>query len=210
MAKIITIAQQKGGAGKTTIVVHLAISLMQAGNRVAIVDIDPQGSLTNWYNLRERKYGKGYTGVAFFSSSGWRLSTAINQFKEKYDYILIDSPPHTETDSKVAIRIADLVLVPMQPSPTDLWATSATLGFAQKEKKLVKIILNRYNPSSKLAKEIISNLDDLLENYLGNRVAFSSCFLQGMSITELDPSSQAAYEVKQLTDEVLSLIDKGS
>ncbi len=210
MAKIITIAQQKGGAGKTTIVVHLAISLMQAGNRVALVDIDPQGSLTNWYNLRERKYGKGYTGVAFFSSSGWRLNTAINQFKEKYDYILIDSPPHTETDSKVAIRIADLVLVPMQPSPTDLWATSATLGFAQKEKKLVKIILNRYNHSSKLAKEIISNLDDLLENYLGNRVAFSSCFLQGMSITELDPSSQAAYEVKQLTDEVLSLIDKGS
>jgi chromosome partitioning protein len=196
------------GPEKLLSFVHLAISLMQTGNRVALVDIDPQGSLANWYSLREKKYGKGYTGVTFFTSSGWRLSATINQFKEKYDYILIDSPPHTETDSKAAIRIADLVLVPMQPSPTDLWATSLTLDFAQKEKKLVKIMLNRHNASSKMAKEIIANLDNLLESYLGNRVAFSSCFLQGMSVTELDPGSQAAHEVKQLTNEILSYLGK--
>ena len=120
--------------------------------------------------------------------------------------MVIDSPPHTETEAKAAIRVADLILIPMQPSPTDLWATTATLQFANSEKKLVKIVLNRHNPSSKTAKEVTSGLDSILTSYLGSRVAFSSCFMQGSGVTESEPSSQAANEVKLLTNEVLSLI----
>jgi chromosome partitioning protein len=120
---------------------------------------------------------------------------------------VIDSPPHTETEAKTAIRGADLILIPMQPSPTDLWATTATLDFAKSENKLVKIVLNRYNPSSKVAKEIIAGLKDLMNSYLGNRVAFSACFMQGASVTESDPSSHSAMELRQLTDEILELID---
>lgn len=206
MAKIITIAQQKGGAGKTTMAACLAVSLMQTGKRLALVDIDPQGSLKYWYGLREQKYGKGYTGVTFLSGSGWRLSTMLAQAKDNFEFIIIDSPPHTETEAKAAIRSADLVLIPMQPSPADLWATSATLDFARSEKKLVKVVLNRHNPSSKLAKEIVSGLPDLLDSYLGNRVAFSSCFMQGTGVTESDPSSHSATELRQLTNEVLALV----
>lgn len=204
--KVITIAQQKGGAGKTTLAAHLAVSLMQTGKRVGLLDIDPQGSLTQWYNLREKKFGKGFTGINFLKSVGWRLSNVINQNNNNYDYLIIDSPPHTETDSKAAIRIADLVLVPMQPSPTDLWATRSTLEFALNENKLVKIILNRFNPASKIAKEIIANSNYLSESHLGNRVAFSTCFTQGLCVTESDPASHAALEVKQLTNEVISLL----
>jgi chromosome partitioning protein len=207
MATIITIAQQKGGAGKTTLAACLAVSLMQKGKRVALIDIDPQGSLGQWYSLREKKYGQGYTGVTFLAGTGWRLSTILSQSKDKFDYIVIDSPPHTETEAKTAIRGADLILIPMQPSPTDLWATTATLDFAKSENKLVKIVLNRYNPSSKVAKEIIAGLKDLMNSYLGNRVAFSACFMQGASVTESDPSSHSAMELRQLTDEILELID---
>ena len=203
MMKIITIAQQKGGVGKTTIAAHLAVALTQSGGRVLLLDIDPQGSLTHWHGLREKRFGVGYTGITFNNSVGWKLNITIDQSKNKYDYLVIDSPPHTEIDSKAAIRAADLVLVPMQASPTDVWATSTTLDFIAGEKKLAKIILNRYNPSSKTAKEVISNVPNLLSSYLGNRVAFSSCFMHGITVVEAEPNSQAAFEVRQLTDAVL-------
>lgn len=205
--KIITIAQQKGGAGKTTLAAHLAVSLMQTGKRVGLLDIDPQGSLTQWYNIREKKFSKGFTGINFLTSAGWRISSVVNQYSDNFDYLIIDSPPHTETESKAAIRVANLVLIPMQPSPTDMWATNSTLEFALNEKKIVKIVLNRFNPSSKIAKEITTNLKHVLESYLGNRVAFSSCFMHGVCVTEWDPTSLAALEVKQLTNNVLSLLE---
>lgn len=207
MAQIITIAQQKGGAGKSTIAAHLAVALAQKGSKVLIVDIDPQGSLKAWYNIREEKFGKGYTGISLLESSGWRVSSSIGQYKNTMDFIVIDSPPHTELEAKNAIRMADLVIIPMQPSPTDVWATKATVDFAKQEQKNYRIILNRYNPNSKIAKQAIGNMDMLLAGYLGNRVAFSSCFLQGRCVTESDPSSQAAEEVRALTDEIVGILN---
>lgn len=205
--KILTVAQQKGGAGKTTLAAHVAVSLMQTGKRVGLVDIDPQGSLTEWYNLREKKFGQGFTGVAFIAGAGWRLDSIIAGAKDNYDFLIIDSPPHTEIESKNAIRAADLVLIPMQPSPADAWATKSTLEFARAEKKLVKIVLNRFNPNSVMAKKITASLKESLNSHLGNRVAFSNCFMQGVCATESDPHSQAAREVKQLTDEILGLMN---
>ena len=206
MLKVITIAQQKGGAGKTTVAAHIAVSLSQTGKRIAIIDIDPQGSLTNWYALREKKFGLGYTGLNFISSAGWRVESVINNLKDDCDYAIIDAPPHTETESKSAIRLSDLVIVPMQPSPTDLWATSITTDFAANENISVKVLFNRYNPKTKLTKEIIKQIkEDVFKNHFGNRVAFSSCFLTGVTVTENAPSSQAAREVRDFTKEVIQL-----
>jgi len=206
--QVITIAQQKGGAGKTTIAAHLAVSLAQTGKRVAIIDIDPQGSLTNWHSLREKKFGIGYTGLNFVTSAGWRVESAINNLRGNVDYVIIDAPPHTETESKTAIRASNLIIVPMQPSPTDLWATSTTTEFAQSEKIKTKILLNRYNPQSKLTKEIIAQIPgSLFKCSLGNRVAFSSCFLSGVTVTECAPNSIAAEEIRSLSREVLAIFD---
>src|SRR3954468_90493 len=105
--KIITIAQQKGGAGKTTIAAHLAVAFSQRGKRVAVIDIDPQGSLTQWHKIREKKFGEGFTGLTFSSISGWRLPNEIDRVKRDVDLIIIDSPPHTQTETKTAIRMAD-------------------------------------------------------------------------------------------------------
>lgn len=206
MAKVITIAQQKGGAGKSTVAAHLAVAFYQMGKRVSLIDIDPQGSLSMWHSLREKQYGKNYTGINFVSSSGWRVASAIAQCKSVSDIVIIDSPPHTETEAKSSMREADLVIIPMQPSPTDLWATKATLDFAKSEKKMVRVLLNRYSTTSKMSKDIAGRITDLLNNTLGNRVLFASCFLQGKCVTESDPHSQAAKEVRDITDEIWQLI----
>jgi chromosome partitioning protein len=96
----------------------------------------------------------------------------------------------------------------MQPSPTDLWATSTTTEFAQSEKIKAKILLNRYNPQSKLTKEIIAQIPgSLFKCSLGNRVAFSSCFLSGVTVTECAPNSIAAEEIRSLSREVLAIFD---
>jgi chromosome partitioning protein len=207
MTKIITIAGQKGGSGKSTIAAHLAIALAQRGNKVLIIDIDPQASLKFWYQIREEYFGKAYTGVQFLESSGWRVSSTVSTYKNKVDYIVLDSPPHTELETKNAVRLADLVLIPMQPSPTDLWATKTTIEFAESEKKDYRIVLNRYNPNSKIAKEVVDQVENRLDNYLCNRVAFCSCFLHGKTVTETDPSSQAAMEVRAITDELLMILE---
>lgn len=203
--KVLTIAQQKGGAGKTTLAAHTAIALMQRGYRVAMVDIDPQGSLTRWHDVREERLGEGYTGLHFSALSGWRVGSEINRLRRHYDVIIIDSPPHVETEARSAIRAADLVLVPVQPSPTDVWATQATITLCKNEKKPVMTILNRVNPNSKMAIQLRKELTELSDRTLGNRVAYASALMEGKGVTELDPKSLASQEIKGLVEDIIAL-----
>lgn len=205
MAKVITIAQQKGGAGKTTIAVHLAVALSQKGNRVAAIDIDPQGSMTHWHGVREKMFGEGYTGLTFSSLSGWRVGSEVSRLRRSHDFIIIDSPPHTQTEARTAIRNADLVVIPVQPSPTDLWATKPTYDLAKAERVPVRIVLNRAPHNSKLAHAVAAELPDLLDTTIGSRVLFASSLFEGRSATEVDPASSAAYEIKQLVKEILTI-----
>ena len=207
---VITIAQQKGGAGKTTLVAHLAVALSQRGFRVAVVDIDPQGSLTQWHKIREDRYGEGYTGLHFSALSGWRVGTEVSRLRRHYDFILIDSPPHVETEARTAIRQADLLLVPVQPSPTDLWATQATIQLAKAEGIPLRIVMNRVNAKSKITEAIAKDLIGLAKTRLANRVIYASALLEGRGVTEVEPSGPAAIEIKQLVREVLSLLPQES
>lgn len=207
MAKVITVAQQKGGAGKTTVTAHIAVALSQKGNRVAVVDIDPQGSLSYWHRIREDAYGEGYTGLIFSAVSGWRVGSELNRLKKMCDYIVIDSPPHTETEARTAIRGADLVVIPVQPSPTDLWATKATLDLAKAERVPVKVVMNRVPANSRLLTTIAAELPELSEVTLGNRVLFAAALMEGKCATELEPASVAAKEVKALVKEILDVLN---
>ncbi len=207
LPRVITVAQQKGGAGKTTVAVHLSIALMQRGFRLALIDIDPQGSLSRWHQIREQHFGEGYSGVTFSSLSGWRVGSEISRLRRSHNLIIIDSPPHVETEARTAIRNADFVLVPVQPSPTDIWATQATVELAKSENIPVRTVLNRVNAQSKLADAIRKELPDQTRNYLGNRVMFASALFEGRGVTEVAPSSQASVEIKALAEEVLSMLD---
>ncbi len=204
VCQVITIAQQKGGAGKTTLAVHLAVSLMQRGYRVSVIDTDPQGTLTRWHELR--MLDPDLAGLQCVTSSGWRVGSEVSRLRRTCDIILIDSPPHVESDARTAIRTADLVLVPVQPSPADLWATEGTLRFCQSERIPFRIVFNRVHPSARLTELIREQLGDTVLSVLGNRVVFASSLMEGKGVTESAPYSLASDEVEDLTDELLTFI----
>jgi chromosome partitioning protein len=204
--KVITIAQQKGGAGKTTIAAHLSVAFSQMGKKVAAIDIDPQGSFTQWHEIRKEKFGEGLTGIKFVSVSGWRLHNEIDLVKRDVDVIIIDSPPHMQTETKTAIRAADLVIIPAQPSPTDLWATEATVALVTDERIPHRILLNRMIHNSNLSKNIARKFANVMDTKLGNRTPFAGSMLEGKCVTETSPSSPASLEIKALLMEVGGLL----
>lgn len=205
-AKIVTIAQQKGGAGKTTMAAQLAVTYARAGKRVGLIDIDPQGSLATWYDVRKALVDADGGGIVFVQASGWRLSTELDRMKRDVDLILVDSPPHAETDVRIAVRAADLIMVPMQPSPMDLWATQPTLDMAKKEKSVALVVFNRTPPKGKLVdavrRKIVEADMPVAGTVRGNRVAFAASMMEGKGVAESNPRHTATKEIKALADEI--------
>jgi chromosome partitioning protein len=204
MALVITIAQQKGGAGKTMLAANLATA-WAGSQRVALLDIDPQRSLKRWHALRAA-HGKG-APIAFSDISGWRLGTELDRLQREADIILIDTPPQIDADATRAIRAASLVLIPVQPSPPDLWAAEGTLILAAAERRRVALLLNRAAAKSRLRtaieNEIAGRRLTLLEPALGNRAAYALAFSQGMGVMETAPRTTAGQEFAALAAAVL-------
>lgn len=204
-AHVITVAQQKGGAGKTTLVAQLAAHWATQRRRIALIDIDPQESLTQWYRLRSKANG-AEDHIDLRWVSGWRAGSEADRLKRDFDLILIDSPPHTETGAKAAVRAAELVLVPMQLSPMDLWATKPTIKMIRDERREMLLVLNRVPARGVLADEIRAAINGeqlpVAEAALGNRTAYASSLLKGKGVAEVAPRTAAAQEVAQLANEI--------
>ena len=200
---VITVAQQKGGAGKTTLAASLAAAYA-ATVRVALVDIDPQRSLTRWHALRAARPNAAKITLA--EIAGWRLAGEIGKLRHSNDIIIIDSPPQIDTDARQAVRHADLVLVPMQPSPPDLWAAEGTFELAKTEKRRLAIVLNRAPAAGRLRATVEAELargkHHLLPTALGNRTGFATAFAQGLGVTETAPKSRAAEELRNLIADI--------
>jgi chromosome partitioning protein len=143
---VITIAQRKGGAGKTTLAAQLAVAWARQGVRVTALDIDPQGSFAAWAGVRRARLGGDAIGFGFDALPGWRAAQWIENQARDSDLVVIDCPPHAETEAQIAVRAAGLVLIPVQPSPLDLWATEATLKMVRDERRRALIVLNRVPP----------------------------------------------------------------
>jgi chromosome partitioning protein len=204
--RVITIAQRKGGAGKTTLAAQLAVAWARSGARVAVLDIDPQGSLAAWAGLRRTRLGDAAIGFEFAALPGWRAEQWIGDRARAADFVVIDSPPHVETEARIAVRAAGLVVIPVQPSPLDLWATEATLTMARNERRPALAVLNRVPPRSSATERIAADLAQLgatvAGSRVGNRVALVQAMAQGLGVLETAASSPAAAEIVALAAEL--------
>lgn len=207
MGRVIAVAQQKGGAGKSMLVSQFGVGLLAHG-RVALLDIDPQASLTSWGTLRAAA-AKAQPGLEVFSISGWRVANELERLKSSYEYVLVDTPPVIDADARRAIRGADLVLIPLNPAPPDLWAAEGTLRLAAAETRPATLVFNRASASSRLRKrleaEITARKLDLLPVALSNRAGYANAFAEGLGVTESGPTTQAAQEVQAAITAVLTL-----
>lgn len=203
--KVITIAQHKGGAGKTTLSAQLAAALGLTDAKILIIDVDPQGSLTEWHKVRSQTLGRK-NKITLFQTQGWKMMRELPRIQREFDYIIVDTPPHAESESSIAIRLADLVLMPMQPSPLDVWACAPTIKIILQEKKPLMLVMNRLPAKSRLNDTIMDKLNGMsvqvARSTLGNRVAFASSMMQGLGVGEFDPRGLAAAEMADLLKEI--------
>src|SRR5271170_817235 len=204
--RVITVAQRKGGAGKTTLAAQLAVAWARSGARVALLDIDPQGSLAAWVGLRRERLGEAALGFEFAALPGWRATQWVETQARAADLVLIDSPPHAEAEARIALRAAGLVLIPVQPSPLDLWATQATLLLARDERRTAVAVLNRVPSRSTATERIATDLTKLgvalAASRIGNRIALVHAMTQGLGVLETAAASPAAAEIAALAAEL--------
>lgn len=206
VGKVITVAQQKGGAGKTTLAVNLATLLMKQGQRVALLDTDPQGSLGRWFMTRRAALGDA--GVDFSTSSAWGVSYEVEKLRKLVDVVIVDTPPKVDSDLRPALREADVILVPIAASLVDLWATEGVLDLARREGKRPKLVLNRVRGGTRLDAEVRAAAaaleGDLLPVALAHRVVYAETLGQGLGAVEAARTGPATAEVAALLHAVMT------
>jgi chromosome partitioning protein len=209
---VITVAQQKGGSGKTTVSANLAIGFLRQGKRVALVDIDPQGSLGRWFMTRLETEAGPVDGLEFATSSAWGITYEVRKLSEKNDIVIIDTPPKADSDLRPALRVADLVVVPVSVSHVDLWATEGVLDLARREDKEAIIVLNQARQNTRLGVEVAEAAEKLMARIadatLANRVIYAEALGQGRGAAE-GRKTPAQAEVDALASEVAQVLANG-
>ena len=211
LSKVITISQQKGGTGKTTLAVHLAMAFIKYHNlKVAIIDTDPQGSMGKWFMIRTEKKVSN-ENLTFKTASLWGAQYESKTLKNDHDIVIIDTPPKIESDARPAIEAADLVLIPMAASHVDFWATGAIVEIAKKANKKILAQINRSSQRSKLidkTKDFIKSLDlNSTDTIIGSRQIYASSMGEGKTAVEKQKKGNAVDEIKKLSEQILQQLN---
>ena len=215
-AKIIAVCNQKGGSGKTTLSMQLAGTIARRKNKVLVVDADSQGTATRWAASAddENPFPAAVVGL---SAASEKVHREVKKFVGDYDFIIIDCPPAADSPvPQSALLIADLALVPIIPSPLDLWAS---VGIRQviedvsdiNENLTARLVVNQCQPKTNLAKEALEILSEfgipVCKNYLRQRTAYRQSAVFGQTVQNFGSKAKDAIrEIEALTKEVLSIL----
>lgn len=206
---IIGLLNQKGGVGKTTLATHIAGELAAGGARVAVVDADPQGSALDWAQIRSQ--GGLPRLFAVLGLAREVLHQEVPELARTHDHVIIDGPPRVTALARSTILASDLVLIPVQPSSYDLWASSEIVALIN-EARLFKpalraaFVVNRCITGTVIGRDVRGALDDAipaLNSVVSQRIAFVESVATGRLVRELDKRGQAAREISTLTAEIM-------
>lgn len=207
---IVGVLNQKGGVGKTTLSVNLAAALARDGSRVLLIDADPQGSALDWAAARE--------GEPLFSVVGLPRATVhreIGTIGKGYDHIIIDGPPRVTDLARSAIMASDVVVIPVQPSPYDVWAADEVVKLIDearvyKEDLKSCFVVNRKIANTAIGRDVREALSaypvPVLASSLAQRVVFAEAAAQGRAVHELDPEGVAAVEVRAVLTDLMEYV----
>ena len=211
---VIAVIQQKGGVGKSTITANLAGEFLKKGRTVALLDLDPQESLTIWANLGEG-FLKGMVQTVT-TDDPKRFKAVIDNAKKSADRVILDCPPGLPDTGLMAALVADLVLLPVTPSPLDVLATKKALDLmreAQKQRRdkrpLIALVPSRVIQNTVLGRDLKDTLKPMGEVVLpgiSQRIAIAEAVLQGLTLREYAPSSDGIEEFKELTNAIERMV----
>jgi chromosome partitioning protein len=206
---VIALLNQKGGVGKTTLSIHIAAALAATG-KVLLVDADPQGSALDW--SAQRSAPPLFPVIGLPKPTLHREMPTISQ---GYDWVIIDGPPRVNDLARSAIAASDLVLIPVQPSPFDVWAAQDIIDILAecavlKPDLKTRFLINRLFPNTTLGgevKEALAAFDvPMMESAIRNRTEYAKAAKNGLTALETDPHGMAAQEINALTAELTALV----
>jgi chromosome partitioning protein len=195
--KTVAIISQKGGSGKTTIALHLAVSSSLAGQKTAVIDLDPQASAAKWSDRRDIEL------PVVLSAHASRLSHEMKRVQQAgCQMLFLDTAPHSDSVALEAAKASDLVLIPCRPAILDIEAITNTLSLVKTTRVPVFVVMNAIASQGHDGDEAVEAIAALEVNVcpfrLVNRVAFSRSLITGQVAQEFEPQGKAAQEVEQL------------
>jgi chromosome partitioning protein len=195
--RTIAIISQKGGAGKTTLSVHLATAAARAGHTAAIIDLDPQGTAASWGDRRQADAPEIISGQAA------RLAVLIDAARANgAAFLILDTAPNADQTALRGAQLADLVLIPCRAATFDLEAIQATLTLGQLAQKPSYVVLNAIPPRSSIGREaaegLVSRGAAVAPVSLSQRAAFTHGVIDGRTTQEFEPEGKAAEEIESL------------
>lgn len=213
--KIIAVLNQKGGVGKTTLATNIAAKLNET-HKVLLVDSDCQGSARDWHALRE-SYGR--TDLTLVALDRPNLMRDIAKIGAGFDYAVIDGAPRLEEMAAATIKCADLVIIPVQPSEYDVWATDELIKFIKCRQEIANgqpksyFFISRKIPNTRVGKRVYQKIEQyempVMAAFTSQRVAYIDSVKWGQSVTEYLPINQDALrEITTITDEIRGILDK--